>query len=99
MEARDRLFIAEADFARTIPIPALGVPATAFDLTYERKTALYESGRHAAERFLESWSFPGYVAAFRTGEQPSRRSALREHIRRAGEAPGAAGVSRPQTPA
>ena len=97
MEAHDRLYVTDADFARTIPIPALGVAATAFDLTHERKTALYQAGRDAAERFLDSWSFPAYVAAFRTGEQPGRRRALQEQIRRAGEGPREAGVTRPQT--
>ena len=76
MEAHDRLYVAGADYARTIPIPTLGVGTTAFDLPLERKEALYESGRSAAEEFLQTWDFDAYVAAFRTGRQHSRRKAL-----------------------
>ncbi len=80
MEAHDRLYVDSADYARTIPIPTLGVSTTAFDLTPERKLALYDSGRFAAESFLKDWDFEAYVAAFRSGRQHSRRKALTEAI-------------------
>jgi hypothetical protein len=32
MEAHDRLYIEQAEFARTIPIPTLGVHTTQFDI-------------------------------------------------------------------
>ena len=36
MEAHDRLYVEKATYARTIPIPTLGVGTTEFDLTRER---------------------------------------------------------------
>jgi NTE family protein len=80
MEAHDRLYVESADFARTIAIPTLGVGTTAFDLSPERKLALYDSGRFAAEGFLKDWDFEAYVTAFRTGRQHHRRKALTEAI-------------------
>ena len=65
MEAHDRLYVQTADYARTIPIPTLGVGTTAFDLSPERKLALYDSGRFAAEGFLKDWNFEAYVEAYR----------------------------------
>lgn len=65
MEARDRLYIETADFARTINIPTLGVRTTDFDISRERKLELYEAGRTAAERFLETWNFEAYKNEFR----------------------------------
>jgi NTE family protein len=85
MEAHDRMYVTEEDFARTIAIPTLGVATTAFDVTYDDKAALYQSGRDAALRFLETWDFGGYVAAFRTGKGHGRRRALGEQMRQAAE--------------
>jgi NTE family protein len=77
MAAHDRLYVEQADYARTIPIPTLGVKTTEFDVTRERALALYESGRKAAEEFLETWDFDAYIASFRAREErPSRREAL-----------------------
>jgi NTE family protein len=67
MELHDRLYIEKADFARTIPISTLGVSSTDFHLSRERKTELYKSGRMAAQCFLKTWDFDGYIAAFRGG--------------------------------
>ncbi len=72
-EAHDRMYLEQATFARTIGIPTLGVRTTEFDLSRERKEALYESGREAAATFLESWDFDGYIREFREGKQHSRR--------------------------
>jgi NTE family protein len=80
MEAHDRLYVESADFARTIPIPTLGVGTTAFELSKQRKLALYDSGRFAAEAFLKDWDFEAYVTAFRTGREHHRRKALAEAI-------------------
>jgi NTE family protein len=68
MEAHDRLYVEKAQFARTIPIPTLGVGTTEFGLSKERAQALYDSGRDAAEKFLATWDFDAYVAAFRSGK-------------------------------
>jgi NTE family protein len=74
MEAHDRLYIEQASYARTIPIPTLGVGTTEFELPRERALALYDSGRWAAEKFLDSWDFDAYVAEFRSGKEHSRRA-------------------------
>ena len=76
MEAHDRMYVEQSNYARTIPIPTLGVGTTEFDLPRERALALFDSGRWAAEKFLEKWDFDAYVAEFRTGKEHSRREAL-----------------------
>jgi NTE family protein len=76
MEAHDRLYVEQANYARTIPIPTLGVGTTEFDLSRERALALYDSGRWAAEKFLDNWDFDAYIAEFRTGKEHSRREAV-----------------------
>lgn len=80
LEARDRLYIETADFARTIPIPTLGVRTADLDLSPERRLALYEAGRAAAEEFLETWDFEAYVAEFRRGKHHSRRETVVEQM-------------------
>jgi NTE family protein len=42
-----------------------GVGTTEFDITPERRDALYEAGREAASDFLDAWDFDAYVAEFR----------------------------------
>jgi NTE family protein len=77
MEAHDRMYVEQASYARTIPIPTLGVGTTEFDLSKERALALFDSGRWAAEKFLDKWDFDAYIATFRTGkEEHSRRESL-----------------------
>ncbi len=76
MEAHDRLYVEQSSYARTIPIPTLGVGTTEFDLSPERALALFDSGRWAAEKFLNTWDFDAYIAEFRSGKEHSRRSSL-----------------------
>jgi NTE family protein len=77
LEAHDRLYLEQADFARTIPIPTLGVRTTEFDLTRDRSLELYDSGSKAAEGFLAAWDSDAYVARYRSGgEAPSRRESV-----------------------
>jgi NTE family protein len=76
MEAHDRLYVEQSSYARTIPIPTIGVGTTEFDLSPERAVALFDSGRSAAEKFLDTWDFEAYIAEFRSGKAHSRRSAL-----------------------
>lgn len=83
MEAHDRLYIEMADFVRTICIPTLGVRTTDFDLSRERKLALYKAGRTAAERFLETWNFEGYKKEFRRRDGYSRRAEAAGRMQRA----------------
>ena len=88
LEAHDRLYIEMADFARTIPIPTLGVRTTDFDLPKWRRLELYEAGRAAAEKFLETWSFEKYLEEFRRGDGRSRRQEATAWMRRTTEEPG-----------
>jgi NTE family protein len=82
MEFHDRLYVEKADFARTIPIDTIGVRTTEFDLPRERALALYESGRKAAEAFLENWDFEAYITAFRSGRKiAGRRHEIASELR------------------
>ena len=76
MEAHDRMYVESASFARTVPIPTLGVGTTEFDLTPDRAVALYDSGREAAEKFLSTWDFEAYIEEYRTGKKHSRRDTV-----------------------
>lgn len=76
MEAHDRLYLEKATFARTIPIPTLGVRTTEFDITPDRVRALYDSGHQAASDFLDRWDFAAYIDEFRRGKEHSRRADL-----------------------
>ncbi len=86
MEAHDRLYIEKAQFARTIPIPTLGVRTTEFDLPRSRAQELYDSGRTAAERFLANWDFDAYKTEFRSGKKQSRREDVAALYREKGAA-------------
>jgi NTE family protein len=78
MAAHDRLYLENATYARTIPIPTLGVGTTEFDIAPERVSALYDSGHTAASAFLDKWDFEAYIQEFRRGKAPaSRRDLLR----------------------
>jgi NTE family protein len=76
MAAHDRLYLEKATYARTIPIPTLGIGTTEFDITPERVTALYNSGYNATLEFLETWNFEQYIEEFRRGKEHSRRDDL-----------------------
>ncbi len=82
MAAHDRLYLEKATYARTIPIPTLGVGTTEFDITPERTRALYDSGYQAASDFLDHWDFAAYVEEFRRGKEHSRRQDLLATLRR-----------------
>ncbi len=80
MEAHDRFYVDQANYARTIPIPTLGVRTTEFDLSQERVADLFQSGRDAAARFLASWDFEAYKASFRSAQPAgSRRQSVSAH--------------------
>jgi NTE family protein len=87
MAAHDRLYLENATFARTIPIPTLGVGTTEFDIQPERVEELYESGRRAALDFLERWSFSRYIEEFRRGKEGPRRRDLVHPLNPLKEAP------------
>jgi len=65
MEAHDAYHLAEAQFARTIPIPTLGVGTTEFNLSREKSRRLFESGVGAARKFLQGWDFEQYKKKYR----------------------------------
>lgn len=75
MEAHDRLYVEQANYARTIPINTLGVQTTQFSIDDDPqlKRKLYDSGRDAAAQFLKTWDFDAYIKTFRQGDQPTRR--------------------------
>jgi NTE family protein len=82
LEGQDWTYIEQADFARTIPIPTLGVGMLDFNIKQARKDALYQAGRDACEKFLSSWDFPGYIAAFRRVKEHSRTKQIAQQIGR-----------------
>ncbi len=76
MQAHDRFYVEQADFARTIPIPTCGVTTTQFDITALQTETLFDSGRSAAAEFLKTWDFEAYLAKFRKGSRPGRREGI-----------------------
>jgi NTE family protein len=80
LEAHDRMYLETSTFVRTIGVPTLGVRTTEFDLSRERADALHESGRSAAESFLETWDFEQYKASFRRQAPPGRAELIRAAI-------------------
>jgi NTE family protein len=87
MQAHDRLYVEQVNYARTIAIPTLGVGTTEFDISAARAGELFESGRTAAASFLETWDFEDYLARFRRAAPPPHRARLEGA--RAGHAGGA----------
>lgn len=75
LAAHDRLYLDNAVYARTVPIPTLGVGTTEFDITPERVKALRDSGYEATTAFLRDWNFQDYLQA-RDTPTPSRREGL-----------------------
>ncbi len=76
MEAHDRFYVEQANYARTIPVPTLGVKTTEFDIPSAEAEALFNSGKNAADRFLASWDFEEYKARFRSGKTVTRRASV-----------------------
>ena len=75
MEAHDRLYVEQANYARTIPINTIGVRTTQFSIDDDAdlKQRLYQSGQDAAATFLSTWDFAAYIEAFRTQTPAPRR--------------------------
>jgi len=51
--AHEKIYIKEADWAKTIPIPTGDIKTTQFDLTGGEKDLLYKSGYEAADKFFK----------------------------------------------
>jgi len=88
LEAHDRMYLEQETFARTVPIPTLGVGTTEFDLPKARAEALYQSGRDAAAKFLKTWDFDAYVREFREGKSHHRREQLTQQLQKEGVGAG-----------
>ena len=73
MEAHDSRYITDHNFARTIPIPTLGVRTTEFDLSREKSDRLFESGYQAAAAFFHRWDFERYKNQYRRKAPGKRR--------------------------
>lgn len=79
LQAHDRLYIEQAHFARTIPIPTCGISAIDFQLSRQDADKLYWAGQRAAMEFLaERWNFEAYCDAYRSGLVQSRSAGLAE---------------------
>jgi NTE family protein len=76
MQAHDRLYVEEANYARTVPIPTLGVTTTDFHIPPAQAQQLYDSGVQSAHQFFDGWNFDEYIATFRSGLPTSRRQRL-----------------------
>jgi NTE family protein len=94
MEAHDRFYVEQANYARTIPIPTMGVGTTEFDISAARASQLFESGRNAARAFLATWDFEAYKARFRQGAAETRRESV-SGVRGARSGPGSAAAEPP----
>jgi len=73
MEAHDQRYITDSDFARTIPIPTLGVRTTEFDLAMEKSNALYHSGFQSCQDRLPAWNFEEYRQKWASAESRTSR--------------------------
>lgn len=62
LDAHDNRHIKEQDKVRTIQVPTLDVKMTDFDLSEEKRKALYEAGVHAAQQFFRNFTFSHYLA-------------------------------------
>jgi NTE family protein len=58
---------------RTIFVDCGQVQATDFDLDEASQEMLFDSGRRAAERFLDSWDFDDYIRTYRPETLAARR--------------------------
>jgi NTE family protein len=72
MAAHDRMYLDQATYARTVPIPTLGVGTTEFEITPDRVKAIYDSGHKAATDFLAKWDFQAYIEEYRRGREHHR---------------------------
>jgi NTE family protein len=75
MAAHDRMYVDQATYARTVPIPTLGVGTTEFEITPDRVKAIYDSGHKAATDFLAKWDFQAYIEEYRRGREHHRTEA------------------------
>jgi NTE family protein len=77
--------------ARSIPVDTEQVNVVDFDIEPDAQMALYAGGRAAAERFLATWDWEGYLRRYRGASDPDEthvdvgelgEAAAVEHVRR-----------------
>ncbi len=78
MEAHDARYIEDKNFARSIPIPTVGVQTTQFDISPRKRDELYKSGVQAAEEFFQKWNFETYKREYRQAKPQGRQQRLLE---------------------
>ncbi|MDF5720579.1 MAG: patatin-like phospholipase family protein [Rhizonema sp. PD37] len=78
MEAHDARYIEDKNFARSIPIPTVGVQTTQFDISARKRDELYKSGVQAAEEFFQKWNFETYKKEYRQAKPQGRQQRLLE---------------------
>ncbi|MDF5715565.1 MAG: patatin-like phospholipase family protein [Rhizonema sp. NSF051] len=78
MEAHDARYIEDKNFARSIPIPTVGVQTTQFDISLRKRDELYKSGVEAAEEFFKKWNFETYKREYRQAKPQGRQQRLLE---------------------
>ncbi|QOS98084.1 patatin-like phospholipase family protein [Brevibacterium sp. JNUCC-42] len=66
IDAHDRFHVKRAEAVRTVFIPTKGYSAIDFHLNAAQRQELFDSGKKAAEDFLNTWDFNQYVTAFRS---------------------------------
>jgi NTE family protein len=76
LSARDKFEILNADYVRTINVPAGFVRAADFDLSQEDKFYLLKVGEDATRLFLQSWNWDRYVQQYRSNKIKMDRSSL-----------------------
>lgn len=72
MEAHDALYIEDREFARTIPIPTVGVGTTEFDLATEKAARLYASGMEVGAKFWGEFDFEKWKEQYRNSAPKPR---------------------------
>ena len=77
LEAHDRRYVENDSYLRTIMIDTLGVGTTDFSLSEPMRRKLHQSGRDAAEKFLdERWDPARFEAVHDAGSSAPSRSEL-----------------------
>src|SRR5262245_40254378 len=82
LESHDKKHVEDADFLRTIAIPTVGVRTTEFSLAAQKRTRLYESGKAAAQAFLQGWDEQDYIRRARVPTSTKFKKDRREYRER-----------------
>ncbi len=72
LDAHDNRAIDSQECVRTVMVPVKGIRMIDFDLNQDQKKGLYRSGRQAAQKFFDQWSFEEYLKARRKRSEGRR---------------------------